>query len=274
MAVVVLAGVGCLRRNHLKPARDAGPVEDRYRTRTFRLASVSCPCFSMATLNFWLGFPLDLTTGRPLSSAFLSERKFLRSVEEATADAGRRPDRELVVEQEEGIPGGRDLREVVEQGGGARLGRVVVRVDEVHVVGTERVRALRHRYALVACVGHADEAAAKRPAAGFGGRRYDLREDPVPAVAVVEEARGVSAAAPSPAGEAHEGVARDRRRQAIQVLVEDQDLTDVVGLDHVPVTGAQTLVRGFDVAQRVGGQRAAVDRVQALHADRAAGRSC
>src|SRR5262249_14323580 len=81
----------------------------------------------------------------------LAEREFLRAVEQAAAQAWYVPvQRELVVEQQERIPGGRDLREVVEQEGKARLLRVVVGIEEVDVVRAERARARGHRDAFQA----------------------------------------------------------------------------------------------------------------------------
>jgi len=48
--------------------------------------------------------------------------------------------------------------------------------------------------------------------------------------------------------------------------VEDQDLADVVGLDHASVAGAQALVGGLDVLEFVGSMCRAIDRVQAFDA--------
>ena len=83
--------------------------------------------FSLATVTAGFGCPL-VRDGQALLQRALPEREFLRPVEDTAAEAGqrRREERELVVEHHEGVPGHRDLREVVEQGRVARLGRVVV----------------------------------------------------------------------------------------------------------------------------------------------------
>jgi hypothetical protein len=81
------------------------------------------------------------------------------------------------------------------------------------------------------------------------------------------QAGDVAATAPSSCGQTEQGVQRDGSGPAVQGVVEHHDLADVVGFDDRAVTGAQALVGGFDVAERVGAQRAAVDRVQALDSD-------
>jgi len=74
--------------------------------------------FSIATVTAGVRRPVGQRGGQALLQRALAEHEFLRPVEEAAADAGRRrrEERELVVEHHEGVPGHRDLREVVEQG--------------------------------------------------------------------------------------------------------------------------------------------------------------
>ena len=110
-------GSGVLRRDHGKPARDAGQVENvigrtRSGWRRYRAHVLD------GHVELLVGLSVGLEDRQALFERVLVEREFLRSVEEAAADAGRRrAERELVVEQEERVPGGRDLGEVVEQGG-------------------------------------------------------------------------------------------------------------------------------------------------------------
>ena len=118
MAVVVLAGVGGLRRDHGKPARDARQM--------VRVIGGACSVWrrqqahvSESHVEFRVGLSVRLADRQALFERVLVEREFLRSVKGAAADARqrRRQERELVVEQAESVLGGRDLREVIEREG-------------------------------------------------------------------------------------------------------------------------------------------------------------
>jgi hypothetical protein len=90
---------------------------------------------------------------------------------------------------------------IIEQVRVAWFFQVVIRVEEVDVVGTKRIRAHSHRDPLIASVGHGSEAACKGSPAGHSRRRDKFRKEPVSAVVMIIKARRISAATPSPGRE-------------------------------------------------------------------------
>jgi len=89
-------------------------------------------------------------------------------VEKAAAQAAAEL-RVLVVEEQEGVSSGCDLREVIEQAGVARLGWVVISIEEVNAVGAKWVGAYSYRNPFITGIGHAGKAARKRAPSGLRG---------------------------------------------------------------------------------------------------------